>query len=110
MQLEIKDAYKRPPTKVDCLGFRWYRADQLTTFLPFPPLSSNFDSVLKNVLLSKDLLLFLSAAHTCLKHGTFEAYLSNGKFELWYNLNTYAAYFGHTTIKISRYSNMLQIC
>ena len=29
----------------------------------------------------------LSAAHTCLKHGTFEAYLSSGKFELWYNWN-----------------------
>ena len=29
----------------------------------------------------------LSAAHTCIKHGTFEAYLRSGKFELWYNWN-----------------------
>ena len=27
----------------------------------------------------------LSTAHTCINHGTFEAYLSSGKFELGYN-------------------------
>ena len=49
------------------------------------PKNSKFGPMGPKKFAQKILYTKLSAAHTCIKHGTFEAYLSSGKFELWYN-------------------------